>query len=205
MLNYGAAAQQSLGYKTDFLMNAGLTAEQRALVAPYDASMMDDMVAVDPAKVGRFAYNSAGFTSRKPSVSFDGTFAINYYFTSSFAPKNGMKLYYWTLADYNAADVLTAENATGSMDMTNLGGNQFWGQVDSIVAKNIDETVFVAAVYTYGNVECATGVLPYSVGGYCEAMITAEANAESQPMTPVCSGAAVYGYYAKQYFAKLYA
>ena len=93
MLNYGAAAQQSLGYKTDSLMNAGLTAEQRALVAPYDASMMDDMVAVDPAKVGRLAYNSAGFTSRKPSVSFDGTFAINYYFTSSFAPKNGMKLY----------------------------------------------------------------------------------------------------------------
>jgi hypothetical protein len=195
MLNYGAAAQQSLNYKTDSLMNAGLTAEQQALVKPYDANMMDNLVAVEPLKVGKFAYNSAGYSGRKPSVSFDGAFSINYYFTTKFVPEGDMTLYYWTLSDYNAADVLTAENASGSMTMTNVGGNQYWGNVEDIVAKNIDETVFVAAVYTYGGVEYATGVLAYSVGSYCESMIAA------QTMTEICTGAAVYGYYAKEYFA----
>jgi hypothetical protein len=195
MLNYGAAAQQSLNYKTDSLMNAGLTAEQQALVKPYDSNMMDNLVAVEPLKVGKFAYNSAGYSGRKPSVSFDGAFSINYYFTTKFVPEGDMTLYYWTLSDYNAADVLTAENASGSMTMTNVGGNQYWGNVEDIVAKNIDETVFVAAVYTYGGVEYATGVLAYSVGSYCESMIAA------QTMTEICTGAAVYGYYAKEYFA----
>ena len=203
MLNYGAAAQQSLDYKTDSLMNASLTAEHQTLVSSYNESMMNDIVAVDSAKVGSFAYNSAGYSGRRPSVSFDGAFSINYYFTTKLAPENGLKLYYWTLDAYNAADVLSADNASGSMDMTDMGSNQYWGNVADIVAKNIDQTVFVAAVYTNGGVEYSTGVLAYSVGGYCEAMINAEAGASSQPMTPICSGAAVYGYYAKQYFAAL--
>ena len=204
MLNYGAAAQQSLNYKTDSLMNAGLTAEHQNLVKPYDASMMDDIIAVDSNKVGSFVYISAGYSGRRPSVSFDGAFAINYYFTTKFQPDGEVTIYLWTQEDYANAEILTPSNASGKAAMVATGEeNQYWAQVTDIVAKQIDETVFVAAVYTNGGVQYSTGVLAYSVGGYCEAMVNAEAGASSQPMTPVCSGAAVYGYYAKQYFAAL--
>ena len=38
-----------------------------------------------------------------------------------------VSFYYWNTADYLAADVLTPENATGSMDMVAGSGNQYWG------------------------------------------------------------------------------
>ena len=80
MLNYGAAAQEYFGYKTDSLMNAGLTAEQQALVSAYDPSMVQDVVKAEADKVGSFIMNG-GYSNIWPTVSFEGAFAINFYFT----------------------------------------------------------------------------------------------------------------------------
>ncbi len=68
-------------------------------------------------------------------------------------------MFYWTEADYNAATTLSPNNATGKFTLT--GTNSFAGLVDGISAKNLDDTIYVAA------------------------------------------SIAVYGYYAKAYFASL--
>ena len=80
MLNYGAAAQEYFGYKTDALMNAGLTAEQQALVQAYDPSMVQPVVKAEADKVGSFIMNG-GYSNIYPTVSFEGAFSINFYFT----------------------------------------------------------------------------------------------------------------------------
>ena len=75
MLNYGAAAQVYFDYKTDSLMNAGLTEEQQALVEGYRVDMVADIVEAEAEKVGAFAANG-GFGIKYPSVSFEGAFVI---------------------------------------------------------------------------------------------------------------------------------
>lgn len=81
---------------------------------------------------GTFVNDGNGFSKRVPSVSFEGAFAINYYFTAQNIPDNGM--------------------------------------------------------------EYCTGVLNYSVGAYCKSV------GDGGQMDAVSAAAAVYGYYAKQYF-----
>ena len=71
MLNYGAAAQTHFNYKAYDLMNASLTAEQKALVADYNANMVAPLTTVSGAKSVKFPYS--GFKSRYPSISFDGS------------------------------------------------------------------------------------------------------------------------------------
>jgi hypothetical protein len=197
MLNYGAAAQQYFGYKTDCLMNAELTAAQQALVQAYDPSLFRGPEAVDASKVGAFASTGSGFTSRTASVSFDGAFAINYYFTPSAKVSGDMTLYIWDAATYAAAEILTADNAT-AVTMVESGNGSWWEQVAGIAAKNIDSTYYVAGVYTdeYGNTHC-TGVIAYSLSKYC--MNNAK---EGKPMQALASATAMYGYYAKAYFTK---
>ena len=191
MLNYGAAAQVSFDYKTDALMNASLTADQLALVQDYS----DDMVAAVPSatdKAGSFV-NNGGFSSIRPTVSFEGAFSINYYFTPSYTPANGtITFYYWNLSDFNANSVLTAANATGSVEMTDNSGS-YIGAVEGIAAKSIDEAVYVAAQYSDGSTTYYSPVIGYSLGQYCKTL-AANGNA-------IGSATAVYGYYAKAYFA----
>ena len=111
-----------------------------------------------------------------------------------------MTLYYWNMADYNAADVLTLDNATGSMEMVATEtANQYWGQVPGIAAKELDSTVFVVGIYEYDGVTYTTGVLNYSIGKYCEGIAANSASAQQA----FAQATAVYGYYAKEYFANL--
>ncbi|MBE6924742.1 MAG: hypothetical protein E7466_05860 [Ruminococcaceae bacterium] len=323
MLNYGAAAQVYFGYKTDSLMNAGLTAAQQALVQAYDPSMVQNVVKADSNKAGSFVLNG-GYSNIWPTVSFEGAFSINYYFTPnqpltnvatlSFADTssrtvfetrqqvweaNGIKLtndkaasttnmgdhanpvrfykgsnltiespnmtelvvvcpssayaqvwvdsntdsnatvsvekqtagyvvtitfavptdsftltnltaqtrvsqlkvtasgsapvmYYWDAETYASVDVLTAENATGVITMTQDGSN-WYAAVEGIAAKAIDETVYVAGFYTSNGVAYPTGIISYSLGNYCKSIA---ANGEA-----FGAATAVYGYYAKAYFA----
>ncbi len=179
MLNYGAEAQKYFGYKTEALVNADLNAEQKALVADYSADMIAPLGKVDSAKVGAFVANG-GFGKKYPTVSLEGAFAINYYFENSYAMNNGMTLYYWTAEDYANAEVLTAENATGIVNGTT---------VSSIAAKDLNSTIYVAAVYESNGTSYCTGVLPYSIGAFCVSNGSALAQA-----------IAVYGSYAKAYF-----
>ena len=194
MLNYGAAAQTNFNYKPYAMMNASLTAKQQSLVSAYDSSMIGAVGSVSPAKAANFPYS--GFSSRYPSVSFEGAFAISYYFTPSHTPDNGMKLYYWDTNAYANAINLTTANASGVVDMA-LNGSAYQGTVEGIAAKEIDNTIYVAGVYTCGGVTYTTGVLPYSLGEYCRDRI---ANG-SAGMQAFATATAVYGYYAKQYFA----
>ena len=191
MLNYGAAAQEYFGYKPDALMNAALTAEQQALVSAYDSSMVQDVVKADASKVGSFVMNG-GYSNIWPTVSFEGAFSINYYFTPDRTVDAAPIMYYWDAATYASVDVLTSENATGVLTMTQAG-DHWYAAVDGIVAKAIDETVYVAGCYTGEGISYPSGVIAYSLGNYCKSVAT-----NGQPFG---AATAVYGYYAKAYFA----
>jgi hypothetical protein len=121
---------------------------------------------------------------------------VNYYFTPDCTVSGEVTLYYWTPEDYEAASVLTVDNATGSSAMLAANGN-YWGQVSGIAAKELDDTYYVAGVYTdaEGNT-CCTGVIAYSVSRYC--LNNAK---EGKTMQALASATAMYGYYAKAYFA----
>ena len=90
-------------------------------------------------------------------------------------------------------------SATGTMDMVEGENYQFWGQVPNIAAKQVDETVFVAGVYELDGVTYTTGILAYSLGKYCQ-KIAADDTSDQQAFS---AATAVYGYYAKEYFANL--
>lgn len=195
MLNYGAAAQLNFGYKTDALMNSDLTAEQLDLVAGYDSSMIEGILAVDSGKTGVFAGTNGGFTKLEPSVSFEGVFSVNYYFTPANTPDGEMTLYCWDEATYLSAEELTAENAIAVKTMTADNGVYSAAYTD-IAAKQIDETVFVCGVYESNGVRYSTGVLVYSLGEYCRDRI---ANG-SETMSALAQATAAYGYFAKAYF-----
>ena len=195
MLNYGATAQYYFGYKTDNYVNKALTAEQKALVTKYSASLVNSNTKVDSSKVGVFA-NNGGFSKRTPAVSFEGAFCINYFFTPSNTPTNGaIKLYYWTQDAYDAATTLKASNASGSIKMVNDGTGTYHAVIEGISAKDINRTVYVAAGYTNNGVNYCTGVLPYSIGTYC----VSKANS-TETIQPLAKATAVYGYYAQQMF-----
>jgi hypothetical protein len=191
MLNYGAAAQTFFNYRTDALMNAGLTAEQKALVMDYNASLFTGAVPVDSSKVGGFGETS-GFAAKSASVSFEGAFAVNYYFTPSTAVSGDLKLYIWTPEDYAAATRLTAKNASTVVSMKAQADGSYWGQVEGIAAKMLDKTYYVAGVYAdaQGNTYC-TGVIAYSLSKYC--MNNAKPGKDMQELA---GATAMYGYYA---------
>lgn len=193
MLNYGAAAQSFFGYNTGALVNQTLTAAQRSLVRSYSSSMVAGVGTANSAKVGIFK-NTGGFSSKIPAVTFGSAFSINYFFVPSNTPSSTLKLYYWTQDDYNAATTLTAGNATGCIKMTLVDG-RYQGEVSGISAKDLDETIYVAAGYNSNGTSYCTGILPYSIGAYCVSQA-----AKGGDVKQLAEATAVYGYYAKQYF-----
>ena len=194
LLNYGAAAQTYFGYNTDALMNATLTAEQQALVVAYNASYFKGAVAADSTKAAAFVSTNSGFSSKAASVSFEGAFAINYYFAPSAAVEGQLQMYIWTPEDYAAAAELTADNASKVVDMAAQADGSYWAAVTGIAAKNLDETYYVAAVYTDADgVTHCTGVIAYALSKYCM-------NNDSGSMGELAQNTAMYGYYADIYF-----
>jgi hypothetical protein len=193
MLNYGAAAQNYFGYNTDVLANSTLTDEQKALPESYRADMVAAVTSPAKEKQGEFASNK-GFSVRKPAVSFEGAFSINYFFTPNYTPVDGITLYYWYEADFNAAEVLTTENASGSMKME-LADGQYRGDIEGIAAKDLSKAVYVAAVYSDGTTTWTSGVLGYSIGAYCSNLAK-----NTDAMAELAKATAVYGYHAKAYF-----
>jgi hypothetical protein len=194
MLNYGAAAQEYFGYKTEDLMNASLTAEQLALVKAYDAALFAGAVAADEAKIGAFV-KTEGFSKKTASVSFEGAFVINYYFTPSSNVSGDVSFCYWTAEDYANAEVLTAENASGKCAMV-AGDGVYFAQITDVPAKALDSTYYVAAVYTdeAGNT-CCTGVIAYSLSKYCM-------NNAYGSMGALAQATAMYGFCASEYFTR---
>ena len=195
MLNYGTAAQQFFGYRTDSLMNAELTADQQALVRQYDSNMATAVVPADSNKVGTFVSNG-GFTRMRPSVTFGGAFSINYFFTPAYAPNGEITMYYWDAKTYASVEELTTENALGSEKMVPVDGGEYFAAYTDIAAKEIGDTVYVAAVYEVNGQTYCTGVLPYSLSLYCKRFAE---NSESAAQD-LAAATMVYGYYAEQFF-----
>jgi hypothetical protein len=194
MLNYGAEAQLYFGHNTGNLANASLTADQKGLPEVYRADMVAAVPTPSAAKQGNFANNS-GFSSRKPAISFESAFCINYFFTPKYAPTKGITLCYWNAEDYAAADVLTPANVTGKIKLEGSGTGEYRGDITDIAAKELSEAVYVAAVYENGGTIWTSGVLGYSIGTYC----SSQAN-KSGSIAGLAKATAVYGYHAKQYF-----
>jgi hypothetical protein len=107
-----------------------------------------------------------------------------------------MVLYYWDEATYGSIDVLTADNASGTVIMVAGADGRYWGQVDGIAAKKLDDTYYVAAVYTDGdgNSDCS-GVVAYSLSQYC-----INKAQDGKVMQDLAANTSMYGYYAKLYF-----
>ena len=194
MLNYGAEAQLYFGHNVDNLANAGMTEEQQLLPESYREDMVQAVPAAAAEKQGTFA-NNKGFSARKPAVSFEGAFSINYFFTPAYTPVDGITLYCWNEADFNATDVLTVENASGSLKMEGTGTEQYRGDIVGISAKDLSQAVYVAAVYSDGTTTWTSGVLGYSIGAYCSSQAS-----KGGDIADLAKATAVYGYHAKQYF-----
>ena len=194
MLNYGAEAQLYFGHNTDRLANASLTSNQMALPDAYRSDMVSTVASPSADKQGQF-YNNKGFLKRYPSISFEGAFCINYFFTPNYTPVDGITLYYWNAADFEAVDVLAAENASGSFKMEGSGTDEYRGDITGIAAKAISQAVYVAAVYSDGTTTWASGVLGYSIGAYCSSQAS-----KGGDIADLAMATAVYGYHAKAYF-----
>ena len=195
MLNYGADAQKYFGHNLDKLVNSSLTSAQKALVKAYNEAMVDPIVAVDSAKVGGFVRDNANIKSLYPSVSFDGAFAINFYCTPAISVDSNVTLYWWDAETYASISRFTLGNATGKMQMSKTG-SQYWGEVPGIAAKDIDKTYYVTCVFQNNGNYITTGIIPYSLGKYCEG----KAATNGDDLQAFAQATAVYGYYAKQLF-----
>ena len=106
-----------------------------------------------------------------------------------------MNLYVWTPEAYAAASQMTAQNASAVIAMEQQQSGAYWADVSGIAAKLLDETYYVAGVYTdtEGNTHC-TGVIAYSLSRYCM-------NNAGGIMGELAQATAMYGYYAENYFA----
>ena len=195
MLNYGAAAQCYFGYRTDDLMNGSLTKDQQTLAVAYDPGLFAGVIPAEPSKVGIFAKTDVGFSSRSATVSFDGAFAINYYMKPDVPIDGEISFYYWSAADYATAPVLTADNATGKQVMSDNGDGTYYARVTGIAAKQMDDTYYVAAVYSSGDSTYCSGVIAYSLSRYC--MNNAK---DGNAMKALAEATAIYGYHAMRYF-----
>lgn len=194
MLNYGAAAQTYFGYKTDSLMNADLTAAQKALVASYSGTMVESVTQASGTKLGQFV-NNGGYTRRYPTISFEGAFCINYYFIPSAAVKGNVTMYVWNYTDYSQATTLTKANATEAVTMTLTESGEYLAVVENIAAKDLDKAIYVSFCYSDGTTDYCAGVIGYSIGAYCASQAS-----KTGALADLAAACAVYGYYAKELF-----
>ena len=191
MLTYSEAARNYFGGVTT--LADLITEDVSALVSEYRTDLLQPLAKPDASKAGFFAATSTGFTKKAPAVSFDGAFAINYFFTPSTTVQGNMTMYYWNAEDYDSAQVLSTDNATGSMVMT--PGAQYTAAITDIAAKDLDSTYYVAVVYQCNGQTYCSGVLAYSLAAYCQSKATV-----SGPIGDLAKATAVYGYHAKQLF-----
>jgi hypothetical protein len=131
-------------------------------------------------------------------VSFDSAFAINLYCGTKVPVDDGMTLYYWDMDTVAQVDTLSLDNATGSMEMTDLYGD-WWGQVTGIAAKDMDKTWYITCVFQSEGRTATTGIISYSLGKYCADKAASDGDAQQT----FAQATAVYGYYAKNYFASI--
>lgn len=193
LLNYGAEAQTYFNYNTDNLVNYDLTSTQKCLVEDYRSDMVQTLNNPSVDKQGDFAA-SGNIGSRIRTVSFEGSFGVNYYCTFTNAPLGDVTMYYWDSNAYDSADGLTTENATKVITMTYTSDGIYRGTVSGIAAKDLGKTFYIAFAYNDGT-DCATDLQSYSIGSYCNNSI-----AKGSSISSLAAATAVYGYYANALF-----
>ena len=194
MLSYGTAAQNYFDYKTDTPVNGDMTADQMALAEAYRADMIATVTQPTGDKLGAFV-NDGSYSKRYPTVSFEGAFCINYYFRPTAEVAGDVTMYVWNLEDYEEAEVLTPDNATGAVTMTLTETGEYLGVVDGIAAKDLDKAVYVSFCYNDGTTDHCGGVIGYTIGLYCKSQA-----GKTGTLAELAAACAVYGYYAKQLF-----
>jgi hypothetical protein len=198
LMNYGAEAQKYFAATTDYtyteLMNAGLE-EYQYLVTEYREDLLDTVGTITAEKAGSFGTTANGFTKRSVSMSAGGSFSLNYYFTTP-SQVDGVTFYYWTARQYVQVSQLTAENASGCVEMIPTAtANTYWASYEGIAAKEMDKTIYACGVYQVDGVTYTTGVVPYSLATYCVKKV-----ASGSEIRDLAAAMAVYGYHAKTYF-----
>ena len=195
LMNYGAEAQKLLNYKVDDLMNAEIPAEYQNKQVAYNADLLDARVKADTVKVAGLTATEGAFSSMSAMLTMKGALAINYLFLPGKTVDNGqVTVYYWTASTYAGAEALTLDNADGTIS-AELDGSYYQAVYGGISAKDIDDTVYVLAVYESEGEICMSGVVSYSIEHFCRSQVSRET--ENQAL---CEKLTIYSYYAKLYF-----
>ncbi len=145
MLNYGAAAQITLGYRTDALANSVLS-EADQIVNPVDASTLPG--ATTNGSVSGFAY-------QKLSCILETTITLRQYFT---LPDGSASEYTFTV---NGTTVIPTQTTVGGIamyyiDIANIAAKNM-GEVYELVITNGEETrTITCSVYSYIKAVLAT-------------------------------------------------
>ena len=201
ILNYGAAAQSFFEYGLEDLMNADLTEEQKAL--HWDGSLVRSDWSVPVEKEGSLTRNKAVITGRGGYLSLLGAIDYNYYAkVSSSVTVAKAEMLIWNEADYNAAGVLTEENASSVYTMqysTEKGRYEF--KYKGLAAKEMFHPVYACARITddAGNVYYS-GVVAYSPERF--AYISSTSSTVSQAEANLAKRLAIYGDAARTFFNK---
>jgi len=100
-------------------MNASLTDEQKILA--WNDSLVRSAWTVDATKQGTLARDKSNMGAPSASLALETTIDLNCFFkvTGSFNVAS-VKAYFWTSEDFDAADVLTTDNASFEVDLTDV-------------------------------------------------------------------------------------
>ncbi len=198
MLNYGAAAQQYFDYKADALVNSALTKAQQSLVEEYSVDMAENVSTISQSKAGEFGKQGTGFVMY-PGANFSNTlFTVTCNLKTNKQVDGDVTLYYWDAETYASVQKLTKANATGTLKMEMSVDGAYSAEIASIAAKDLDDTIYIAAVFNSEGSTCSSGVIAYSMAEYCKL----NAQNDSSLMQELAQAAIVYGYYAEKHFGE---
>ena len=216
LLNYGAAAQIDLNYKTDDLANKDLQkyVDEYGLNPEYlNLAWTDDYLTsvVEPSEAMTANFVPAGTAAASAkSLYLKGAVSVNYYVTigadNTKFDDSTATMYFWTAQQYaaleNAGTALSKENASSFVENNDLKHssdsrlNYYYTFLsDQIPAKNFGDTVYAVMCITDSDgVEHCTGMILYSPEVYAANKIN---NDTVETVDDVAKWMVVYGERAK--------
>lgn len=206
LMNYGTAAQKYFADKNGFVYASPMNdifADDvyQNMVDPYDASVLDDRIAIDKTQfnVGN-PVNQSLFSSVKMSLSLEGAIEQNVRITAT-SNLSSAEVYYWDEETYAnliaAGEKLTKTNADG-MAKPAVEGNSFVFKYDGLSAKQMGKTT-ILVVYVRGSFGLAySEPLRISIDNTAKQVINGNYSDEFKTLAKEM---VVYGEYAKEYFA----
>ena len=198
ILNYGAAAQEFLKYRTDALMNADLTEDQKLI--EWDGSLVRTDWSIPESKAGDLV-RSSKITSRTANLTLLGAIDYNYQIAVDKSVNVAdVKILCWTESDYNAVDTLTTDNATLVADMIyDSSKGKYEYKYEGLPAKKMFSPIYTCAVVTDtdGN-EYYGGVVAYCPERFAYISTTSSTVSDAEKKLAKCI--VIYGDAARRYF-----